>query len=360
MSKYLQAARALIIYTYFAFVVGCQIVYAQSDINFTNLTTRNGLSSNSVNAILKDKSGLMWFGTEDGLDRFDGTNITVYRHDASDSTSLPANQVLSLYEDLQGRIWVGCGGGGLCYYDRNYNRFARFHGFGSWPSINNLTVRCVGGDQSGNIWVATYGGLRTINSETNRISPNFFAALNQGKANSFITLCIFEDSHGRMWLGTNKGAYLYNAHNRNFVHFEYSENNDKSISDNTVRSITEDQNGRIWFGTQAGLNMLLPDGKSFMRFKHQEGVQGSLSSDIIYALRPAPGNKLWIGTEEGLNIFDVHDFSCTVIKPDPRNNYSMKNKSVRSIFIDQRGIFWLGTFYLYLTLSKAITLIKMA
>src|ERR1700744_5043217 len=80
---------------------------AAQNFNITKLTTKDGLSSNTVNLILKDRYGLMWFGTSNGLNKFDGTQLTVYRHNDRDRTSLPGNEILALYEDSRGRLWVG-------------------------------------------------------------------------------------------------------------------------------------------------------------------------------------------------------------------------------------------------------------
>src|SRR5688572_17350996 len=96
---------------------------AQEDINFTSLTTKDGLSSNNVNAILRDRYGFMWFATDDGLDRFDGANFKVYRNKPMDSTSLQANEILSLHEDKDGNLWVGTSGGSLSLYDRKKDHF---------------------------------------------------------------------------------------------------------------------------------------------------------------------------------------------------------------------------------------------
>src|SRR5688572_21080402 len=108
-----------------AIALNCQAV-AQEDINFTALTTKNGLSSNTVNAILKDRFGLLWFGTDDGLDKFDGTSFKVYRHKPGDSTSLRANEILALHEDKAGNLWIGTSGGSLSLYDRKKDAFINF------------------------------------------------------------------------------------------------------------------------------------------------------------------------------------------------------------------------------------------
>jgi ligand-binding sensor domain-containing protein len=99
---------------------------AQQDINFTSLSTKDGLSSNTVNTIIKDHTGIMWFGTEDGLNKFDGTKFTVYRHIPGDTASLLANEILSLHEDKAGNLWIGTGGGSLSLYDRKKDAFINF------------------------------------------------------------------------------------------------------------------------------------------------------------------------------------------------------------------------------------------
>ena len=106
------------------------IVKGQNNPNFITLNTKNGLSSNTVNTILQDHNGLVWFGTSDGLNKFDGTNFTVYTTKSGDSTSIPSNNISALLEDRNGRLWVGTNGGGLAYYDAKQNTFKSFIGEG--------------------------------------------------------------------------------------------------------------------------------------------------------------------------------------------------------------------------------------
>src|SRR3954468_9684181 len=87
-------------------------------IHFTSLSSKDGLLSNVVNAIIKDSLGLMWFATDDGLTKFDGANFTVYRSNTGDTNSLRSNSVLSLFEDKRGNLWIGTSGGGLSLYNR--------------------------------------------------------------------------------------------------------------------------------------------------------------------------------------------------------------------------------------------------
>src|SRR4051812_48284170 len=107
-------------------IVFAQVATAQTgDINFINFTNKDGLSTNTINTILKDRYGYMWFGTDDGLNKFDGETFTVYRHHADDSTSVGANRINALCEDNLGNLWIGTGEA-LSYYDRKKDAFINY------------------------------------------------------------------------------------------------------------------------------------------------------------------------------------------------------------------------------------------
>ena len=102
------------------------ILFSQSiNPQFDQITTEHGLSNNRVNAILKDSKGFMWFGTADGLNRFDGNEFKIYKYNPDDSTSISGNNVISLCEDRKGNIWVGTFGDGLNRFDRSTGKFTR-------------------------------------------------------------------------------------------------------------------------------------------------------------------------------------------------------------------------------------------
>src|SRR5665213_1386235 len=140
-------------------VLACSEGYAQQGLNFTSLTTKSGLSSNVVNAVLKDSYGWVWFATADGLNRFDGTNFTVYRHRDGDTSSLPVNEILSLYEDKTGKLWIGTGGGSLVYYDRTHDKFCQYRMGAVWKKLQTEAILAICGDHMGRLWVSGYNGL---------------------------------------------------------------------------------------------------------------------------------------------------------------------------------------------------------
>src|SRR6187402_2335901 len=136
--------------------------FTQPQINFTAINSNDGLSSNTVNKIIKDKFGLMWFATDDGLNKFDGTKFTIYRNKPNDTTSLQSNEILSLYEDQAGILWIGTSGGTLSQYNRVLDNFINYKAANKPDAIRNSVVLSLCSDLLGRIWVGNYSGLSIL------------------------------------------------------------------------------------------------------------------------------------------------------------------------------------------------------
>ncbi len=309
----------------------------EQELNFMNLSSREGLSSNIVNAILKDRYGYMWFATDDGLNKFDGSQVTVYRHNSDDPGSMISSDIRDLYEDDRGNLWIGTGAG-LVLYNRKLDNFVNY------ASDSMLSVTSICSDLSGRIWIASYAGISVLNPGDRRISvfrpgtPKDKAVVSQS------VLKLFRDHKGRIWLGTESGLYLYLDRQHTFKRFSHSDNNPYSLADNTVRALTEDSRGTIWAGTNNGVSMLSGDLNTFVTYRHKPADNSSLSSNMVYSIAPEPGGKLWIGTEEGLNILNPADGKVFRVEGDVRNKYGLIGKSVKCILIDKHGIYWVVTF----------------
>ncbi|TWI80142.1 signal transduction histidine kinase [Lacibacter cauensis] len=317
------------------------IAAAQEDINFTTLTTKEGLSSNNINAILKDRFGFMWFATDDGLDRFDGANFKVYRNNPTDSTSLQANEVLSLHEDKDGNLWVGTSGGSLSLYNRKQDAFVNFPHRPAEGAIRNNVVMSICSDFQGKLWIGHFDGINIMDKKTHRISD-----FKPGNGSRFTKTCnaLFEDSKQRMWIGTPDGLFLYDKHTNSLVPFRHNLLDAASLSSNHVLTITEDKDGNLWVGTTNGLNMLLSNGKGFTRFIHNEGNKQTLNSNYIYSIAVDDFNKLWIGSSKGLNILDAKTKTITGYSFDPRNTNGLSSNNIHTVYLAKEGICWLGTF----------------
>jgi ligand-binding sensor domain-containing protein len=308
----------------------------KEDFNFINFSSKDGMSSSTVNAILKDRYGYMWFATGDGLNRFDGISFTPYRPNPNDTTSIGGNMILALYEDRAGNLWTGTNKT-LSLYDQKTDGFINFNITGGTP------VRAICADHTGTLWVGSYSGLYRYNPST-RQSRYYGKGPREGQLRSNTILSIFEDSRQRLWIGSNTGLYLYQPATDDFKQFS-KDGSDSSLSDNAVKTITEDRQHRLWIGTNdGGLDLLPPGAMKFKSFKNTAGKSAGLSSNRIFCIAPDTSGKLWLGTEEGVDIFDPNTSEVQRIAGNMRNKFGLKGRSVRSIYIDSNGTYWIGTY----------------
>lgn len=318
-------------------VLGLRIGEAQENaLHFINYSSKDGLSSNTVTVVLKDRYGYMWFGTEDGLSRFDGSRFTVYNHNAADTTTIRTNSILALYEDPQGNLWVGTHKG-LSLYDRQRNAFRNIN------VTRGLSVRTICSDHQGNLWLGGYSGLFKYHPGT---AATQYYAPEDGKSHlaSGMIISVLEDSQRRLWIGTNAGLHLYRPATNDFALYS-GQKGDSAISDHQIRIIREDPAGNIWVGTiDGGLNKLPRGGAGFAHFQAGSNGIHQLGSNRIYDVAFDQNGKLWLGTEKGLNILDPGSGAVQQVIANARNKFSLKGNSIRSIYIDKQGIYWLGTF----------------
>jgi len=313
-------------------------------INFTALTSKDGLLSNTVNAILKDRYGLMWFATDDGLNKFDGTNFTVYRHVPGDSGSLRANEVLALFEDGQGQLWVGTSGGAVSLYDRKKDRFVHFPGGGDRSGlVSNAVVRGICSDGGGKIWIAQYASPYLLDPSTGVITKLELGYPPRAGTSPVSLECVFADRRGRVWVGTDGGLFLYQPARRTFVRFRHDPDDGQSLVNDHVRVLAEDASGRLWVGTDGGLCMMKPDEGIFVNCRVAGRGDAVLGYKSINSIVPDSDGKLWIGTMEGLEVLDAATWRTVKYLPNG-NVHGLTSKAIKSIYIDKEGIYWLGTY----------------
>ena len=321
------------------FVLMCCVAYGQDDPKFITLTTKNGLSANTINIILQDHNGLMWFGTNDGLNKFDGTNFTVYTYNSNDSTSIPSNDITALLEDRTGRMWMGTSGGGLAYYNAKQDKFSSFEGEGIPGRKGEFSVLTLYEDQSGNIWVGTFGGYRIIDRKTLKVT-NVGVDFLVGRGSSVLSFA--QGNKNQMWIGTNVGLLSVDLKYNVTTKYIHNPADANSLSDNCIRTMVKDKKGRLFFGTNKGLNLLMDDGKHFKTFLRPD--EKLTSDDIIYKAKMANNGTLWLGTEDGVSVFDANKQTFSNIRPNRRKSFGLSHKSVRSICMAKNGIIWLGTY----------------
>ncbi|MBS0027193.1 hybrid sensor histidine kinase/response regulator transcription factor [Chitinophaga sp. 22321] len=324
------------------FLYLAQISRAQTrHINFTSLSAKDGLLSNTVNAIIKDHYGLMWFATDDGLNKFDGTNFTVYRHRSGDSSSLRANEVLTLHEDKAGNLWIGTSGGGLSLYDRKKDAFIHFPLHANAPQLPpNAVIMDISSDTSGKVWIAQFENLFMLDPATRHISKISLDTETTGSAIRKIPNCIFVDRQQQIWVGTTRGLYCYSPSTGAVK--QVPGNKPGNTPDNNIKAIAGDSNGQIWIGTEKGLYTVQPDGAGITPYHSAPGAP-LLDNKLVNCIEPDKDHQLWIGTEQGLIILNTSTNTADYYVPDDENIYSLTNEAIKCAYIDQQGIYWLGT-----------------
>jgi len=323
-----------------SFIIGYKCL--GQDIRFTVMTSHDGLLSNTVNAITKDHYGFLWFATADGLDRFDGMTHKAYRFDPADKSGYRSKEVTSIYEDDAGQFWVATLGGGLYFFDRSHDQFRIYPESSAHGYLANSFIKTIYGDKSGRLWIGMMGGLCVLDPKTKK--EIFYKGDEQrpGQLPLSMILSIFRDSQQRMWIGTGKGLYLFDEGSNSFIAFRHKNNDPASIPDDGVNTIAEYQH-KLWIGTNNGLSVLSPDLKTFRSFKYNPNDDSTLSGNLIYSIA-ANGNNIWVGTEGGLDVLDPISGKVKRYNHDERNKFSVSSKSIRCIYNDPEGIYWLGTY----------------
>jgi signal transduction histidine kinase/ligand-binding sensor domain-containing protein/DNA-binding response OmpR family regulator len=309
-------------------------------LKFTSITSHEGLSSNTVNSILKDQYGYLWVATLEGVDRFNGKDSKTYHFNTGNAPQFQSNEVDALYEDPAGTLWVGTMGGGLFRYDRLHDQFHPYPGTGDLTYLNNLKIRTICSDHLGRLWLGTIQCVTVLDPKTNRSVRYLPGGARPGSGN---VIAVFEDSKSRMWVGTDQGLYRYNFKTNDFTPYLHDEKNPSSICSNQIGSIAESANGDLWVGTRNGLTRFSGDLQTVKNFYFSPTDEKTLSGNLIYCIT-ADRDKLWIGTEGGLDIMDIQSGRISRYNHNGRDKFSINSKSIRCIYIDPSGIYWVGTY----------------
>ncbi len=311
---------------------------------FARLSVDEGLSQMSVFTMFQDSTGFVWLGTEDGLNRFDGETVTVYKHDPQDPMSLPHDLVWSIAEDPSGDLWIGTEGGGLARWDRETDRFERYqHDPSEKNSLSGDRVRIVFVDAGGVVWIGTKdAGLTRFDPETGSFTRFRHAPEDPTSLSHDGVYALLQDRSGQLWVGTDGGLNRFDGEGR-FERFLHDPKDPKSLSGDRIRALVEDEQGTVWVGTlQSGLNELHPGSAGFVRHRHDPERAGSLADDCVHAVHRDRAGHLWVGTRSGLDLLQA-DGSFAHYRHDPLNPTSLAEDEVMSLLEDRGGVLWAGT-----------------
>jgi PAS domain S-box-containing protein len=305
-----------------------------------NISQDNGISNSWVSSILQDEEGFMWFGTWNGLNRYDGYDFTVFKPIPGDTMSLTNNAIKTLCEDNSGSIWVGTENG-LNWFDPNTEKFLRFkNNPHDSNSISNNYILCLQLDNRGTLWIGTKGGgLNSVDSTA--IFRRFY---NPASPESNNINCIIEDNGNNnfLWLGTEHGLFRFEKRTGGFISYPFGSNAYLGII-----ALYQDEKNDLFIGTwESGLIKFDRAGNKFidcLREKHPE-IQ-TPNGIIVLSILPDHFGNLWVGTRDnGMLLLDTKTLAWRDVT-SLLSNEKHHDRVIMSLYRGSSGIIWVGTRY---------------
>ncbi|MBE9510651.1 MAG: PAS domain S-box protein, partial [Bacteroidetes bacterium] len=361
-------------------------------IQFDHYAVRDGISQSEVLCIFQDSEGYMWFGTQNGLNKFDGYSFEKYFSDPSDINTISSGWIFNITEDDNGFLWIGTKGG-LNKFDKKTGSFTRvntidgnladntnfIYGITSDSSniyVNHLSILSILNfntgslesytntfereralydvgfpiitDSKGLIWMGSLNGLSSFDLHDKRFNNYTHSESDPGTISHNHITALFEDKRGNILIGTENGLNIYNIKTKKIIRYYQDNNRPGNLSHNYIRSITQDHTGAIWIGTDGGgLNKMtysVPTGSAgFIHFRSGPDQTYSISHDIVYSLYEDTSNNLWIGTIAGIDKTDLKKKSIrTYMKSDNPNSINLLDNVIASVYQDSDGKLWIG------------------
>ncbi len=314
---------------------------AGQQLRFENISTEQGLSQGTVTAILQDRQGFMWFGTEGGLNKYDGYKFTVYKHDPDNSQTLSHIVIGAIFEDRDGELWIGTNRG-LDRLDRSRGTFSHNQQVLSVSDDpGGILVSVINQDRSGKLWVGTEGGgLLSLDLTADQFVVYKHSSDDPKTISDNTIHSIYENRDGLLWIGTDRGLDRLDPITGTFVK-DLTEFH--AIQDVPVYAINEDGQGALWVGTEQGLFQWDQANNQFIEYVHDPNKADSISNDSIRCIFKDSQNRLWIGSRSGLDLYDKTQKRFFHYIHNPNDPQSMISDSIRTVFEDRSGVIWIGT-----------------
>jgi len=311
-------------------------------LGFSYLSVNDGLSENTVRAIAEDANGYMWFGSEDGLNRFDGYNFVAYHNDKNENTTLSTRNIKFLFNDSKKNLWI-LTNNGINIYDPLHDNFCNFRN-NKFEALKKLNID-IGGiteDSKGAIWIASMNdGLFKI--ESLHKAPLQYTYPFEDMSKHFLTFLSENDS--TLWIGTSDGVLKFNPLTKQYTDCRalYGRGFD-------VRQIYKDPEGNIWLCTRHGLIKIIRQSEEIKEYKYNSKNPAGISGNNVLCMIPYKDHSYFIAVDGGgLDLFNTRDESFYHYKNE------LSSKNVVSAYKDSKGDLWVGTYLNGINYSNSTT-----
>ncbi|MCE9406261.1 response regulator [Bacteroides fragilis] len=322
----------------FFITIFCQAQSVEEHYYFKNLSIRNGLSQNTVNAILQDRKGFMWLGTKDGLNRYDGLSFRKFKHDAANPRSIGNSFITSLYEDFNGNIWVGTDAGVYIYYPEK-EAFEEFDCQSLEKTRIERSVSMIAGDKQGRVWIAVEAQGMFCYDARQKLLRNY--PLSEISSN---IKCFTFDSGGTLWLGFYGDGLYYSKDNLATVHpYGSPEDGKREFEGGVITKIVQGNYNCLYIGSvKEGVSELnLTSGQVRNLLAIDESGESIFCRDLL----PYSDNELWIGTESGIYIYNLRTEQFIHLRASLYDSYSLSDNAIYALYKDREEGLWIGSYF---------------
>lgn len=310
----------------------------ESEVRFNNLTLKDGLSQSTVNRIIQDNKGYMWFGTSDGLNKYNGHEFVVFREIGNDQKSINSSFISALIEYDKDNILVGTSKG-VSKINVVTNEVTRmFEEEKGEKKLSNNNVWDIIKHTNGTIWIATRKGLNIYDPKSGEINQIFENAEPKGlKSNVINSLC--EDKYGNVWVGTSEGLNLINTNAREIQ----SINEELDKIDSSISNIYRDKDDNIWIVTNDNVMMVSSNYKD-ITYLNKELDKFNIAASSVNAIYEDSYGNLWISTQKGLLEYNKKNKKMHLFESRYYDDTSLVNDNVLTAYEDRSGLIWFGTY----------------
>jgi diguanylate cyclase (GGDEF)-like protein len=323
------------------FMLACLPALATPPLSVQRYSLEDGLSQQAVVSITQDAEGFMWFGTEDGLNRFDGYEFRQLRHDRGNQSSLPNGWISSLVASDDG-LWIATNGGGVVFRSARTGKLEAPASLRDAPDLQ--FVRTLSRDSLGRIWIASRdAGVAIFDSRTGELQRLRHSPTEPNSLSDNSVFTVLQLRSGDKLIGTASGVDRVPAASFDVTRVALPPELAKSGQQLRVRALVESADGMVWVGTDAGLGRYDPRADRWRVYRADEKSSTALPDNRIQTLLLDSQGRLWLGLIEGLAWFDSATESFSSYRRDPAEPRSLPDDYVVSLFEDRGGSLWIGT-----------------